>query len=574
MQRLTLPGSPLQRWRRAGRRTASEDPAPQGAPHAWPTVVSSLVSAEVTNVAVVGRRTGRMQRLLPDEAERSVSLLELSADDSEADRHVQLAGRGPFDLILDDTGEPNGSGARLKELVFHLREGGTLAMRGAHRYRRTDQGRGLRRLLRSIRRAGTVESPPGRYDTPYITQARTDIQDRSDAFSLFEAIEGWRSRGPHLLVTRRLADSRIKVREAEAEAVMNAASVQFEALMSVPAVSFRSRCVLRESAETRMPHQPERYDVPDIWLRSYDDVVVWPRQAVTQGRFVLPESFRHQPAPTLRSKALVDLAPRFARTPGGEEDLQELEGTWYHLDNEFRGHFGHLMTEQLSRMWAWDWVKERWPETKALVTLNRGRGLSSWELEIYEAAGIGRDDIVLIEQPARVEQLVAPSPMLCNHYFVHPEIATTWRRVGESLAAESTRTDFGKRIFCSRSIRKRTCHNRAEVEQLFAAHGFDIVFPEEHSVPDQVAMFRHAEVIAGFAGSGLFQLALVDEPKDVITIASERYMARNEYLMASVLGHSLNQVTCAPDDPQAFQSDFSVDWDREGRWLRDVLNSL
>ena len=31
-----------------------------------------------------------------------------------------------------------------------------------------------------------------------------------------------------------------------------------------------------------------------------------------------------------------------------------LEGTYFHLDNEIRGFFGHALTEQVSRLWAWD----------------------------------------------------------------------------------------------------------------------------------------------------------------------------------------------------------------------------
>ncbi|MDN5893832.1 MAG: glycosyltransferase family 61 protein [Nocardioides sp.] len=253
--------------------------------------------------------------------------------------------------------------------------------------------------------------------------------------------------------------------------------------------------------------------------------------------------------------------------------MSELEGTWCHLDNELRGHFGHAMTEQLSRMWAWEQVKERFPEAKALVTLNKGRYIKPWEAELYEAAGIGRDDMVLLDHPARVEHLISPGPMFSNPNYVHPAIAKTWRKVGDSLAAGATRTEFSDRIFCSRTIEKRSCHNREEVEQLFADRGFEIVFPEEHSVADQVQMFRHADVVAGFAGSGLFQLALVGAPKHVVIVASDRYTARNEYLMASVLGHSIDQVTCRPDEPH-FQSDFTFDHMREGQWLAKVLEAL
>ena len=103
------------------------------------------------------------------------------------------------------------------------------------------------------------------------------------------------------------------------------------------------------------------------------------------------------------------------------------------------------------------------------------------------------------------------------------------------------------RLFCSRRPGKRTCHNAAEVEALFAAHGFTVVFPEDHPLPEQARMVREADVVAGFAGSGMFQIAFAGGPKHVILVGSESYTASNEYLISSVVGHRLDLVLCRPD---------------------------
>ncbi len=89
-------------------------------------------------------------------------------------------------------------------------------------------------------------------------------------------------------------------------------------------------------------------------------------------------------------------------------------------------------------------------------------------------------------------------------------------------------------------------------------------------------------MVAGFAGSGMFQIALAGGPKHVVLIGSESYTASNEYLISSVVGHRLDLVLCRPDVPKtgrrfdnaSYQSDFTFDHDREGVFLRSVLAEL
>ena len=66
-----------------------------------------------------------------------------------------------------------------------------------------------------------------------------------------------------------------------------------------------------------------------------------------------------------------------------------------------------------------------------------------------------------------------------------------------------------ERLFVSRRRHgdlNRLCRDADQVESVFADHGFDIVYPEDYSLPDQAALFRTARVVAGFGGSGMFNL--------------------------------------------------------------------
>jgi len=111
------------------------------------------------------------------------------------------------------------------------------------------------------------------------------------------------------------------------------------------------------------------------------------------------------------------------------------------------------------------------------------------------------------------------------------------------------------------------------VEALSINAGFEIDFPEEMILADQIAMFRGADIVAGYAGSALFTLMFCRSPKQVIIVAPESYTATNEYLIGAVRGHSYDVFWSRPDS-EAFRSSFTFDLECEGRMLKDHLRTI
>lgn len=476
--------------------------------------------------------------------------------------HVRLTLLAPLDVIVDERAA-KGRTRRFLDAFYQLRPGGRMllcdAARGPHAAE-------LAELLAAGREAKGTRYPSNKRGIP---------KAALDAHGLGIALADSNRVGAHVVVVRGGDPVLAKLREDEMNSYLAGLPNERDRVLEViPAEPFRSRCVLVENTTVRRDNYPEAYDTIDISLRLYHDMVATPGQVLTNDRVITPDSYRHNQFPRLRNRYTREVAPRFARLPHPTTDLPYLSGTYFYLDNEIRGHFGHLMTEQLSRFWAWPRAREFDPTVKAVVAINKGHELRSWESQIYAAGGIPPEDVVFLREPTRLERVISGTPMLSNPHYVHPAIVATWREVGDNLAATAEDRDWPKRFFCSRRLDKRSCRNTPEVEEIFAAEGFEIVFPEDYSLGEQVRLFRGAEVVGGFAGSGLFSLCYVMEPKRVIMISSTAYTARNEYLFAAVLGHRIDSVTCVPDDPSFYQSPYEFDPRREGPFLRQVFASL
>ena len=479
---------------------------------------------------------------------------------TNSERHVRLTLLGPVDAIVDERPGP-GQAKRFLASFYQLHPGGAMILRDWR-----ENGGKLRELLDAARAAKGQPYPSNKRGIPLAAL---------DAHGLGSVLESTTEVGHHLLAVTHGGPILAKLREDEMNRYLAGLPAGGDCLLEViPAEPFVSRCTFQENGLERRAGFPERYETIDISLRLYHDVVATPGQVLSNDRVIAPESYRHNQFPRLRNRATQEVAPRFARLRHPSDNLPYLAGTYFHLDNEMRGHFGHLMTEQLSRLWAWPKAQAAYPGIKALVAINKGRELRAWELEVYAAAGIAEEDVVFLDGPVRVERMVAATPMLSNPDYVHPGIVPTWRMVGDNLARTAPARDLPRRFFCSRRLAKRSCHNTDEVERLFAAQGFAIVYPEDYSLGEQVRLFRGADVIAGFVGSALFTLCYVMDPKRVILVGSTTYTARNEYLIASVLGHRIDSVACVPDDPTFYQSPFRFDPLREGDFLAGVFASL
>lgn len=494
--------------------------------------------------------------------------------------HSALAPLGPLDLIVDDTRRPRRRVKLFRSFFWHLGEGGSYVFAAPDRGARPDPSGS-----RSEQMGPEVEAVLADLLARSADVDRVEPTPPFDWVRLARAI-GPVTRGPGYLSVPNTRRARLKLREEDLRGVLAARPELGRILRALPPIRFESRCTVRLPPGVTRHNMPAIYDVPELSLREYRDVVVTPEQLVLTDDLILPDSFRHNRMARLRGTALDEVSRRFAEPDVPVTDPPELVGWYYHLDNEHPWHFGHVMTEQISRLWGWAEAKRAHPELKAIIGVyvgrNGGREMAPWQFEILEAAGIDRSDVVVIRRPARVEHLVSAAPLFTMPNYVHPHISDTWRPMGDALTARASLPAGSTRIFITRRGGHRTCRNVGDLEDLFAEHGFEVVKPAELTLPDQVALFRGADVIAGFAGSGLFNTLWCPQPRRVIAVSHEGYTARNEYMIASVLGHELDLVMSRPEIPQpergwtakAFQSPFTFDMTREGRYLRKLLADL
>lgn len=487
-----------------------------------------------------------------------------------------MAARPRYDVIVMDVADPALALRMIADLLYHLREGGRLVVASSPLEASGTVRLGHRQsnILGFI---AAVADPAPQQSLRALAQSLQmtghDLRVLQKSLRLVEA-----SGEAIVLTSNRVA--RAKLNETAVNEYLEITGTG-RVLTTVSGTRWTSRAQLRESAPRGSEAWASEWEAPAACLRAYDGAICAPGQVAISGRCFLPDTYRHIGRPRLKNQNVTEVAPLFASAAIGRP-TKRLPGSYFYWDSEFRGHFGHAITEQLSRMWAYEHARATHPDLKIFMTVNKGRGLSTIEKEILTRSGVRMEDVVIEDGPVRVERLLAATPMFSQPTFVHPDIADVWDRIGASLARAAPDRHYPDRIFVARRITKRGCRNAAAVEALFAGHGFEVIYPEDHPPTVQARLFREASVIAGYAGSGLFTAMFATEPKHLIMISSTSYVAQNEWLIAGVRGHRVDVSWSAADrSPRAgapprwlIHSPFTVDMEHEGRFLKQVLAEL
>jgi capsular polysaccharide biosynthesis protein len=489
--------------------------------------------------------------------------------------HETLSTLPSVQILIENASEKAIKTGSLRHLLFHVVDGGVYVVCGIGtlRNRALQRGRGLN-VSQALNRILEVK------DDPELVEHRrlpTDELARADAIDSV-------TRDGHLIIVRKAGTHALKLRDREAEPVLLARHGPGwgRRIDTREPLTFHSRGRahanrLEDSFRTEM-------QVPRMYLREFRDVVCAPRALVVQDNVILPVSFHHGMRRRLLQRSLVlRLADsHFAVLDDSMARAQWLPGVYYHLDSEFPGHFGHFMTEDIAKLWGWSTARAAHPELKILLSTDELDGEpATVQRAVLAAWGIPASDVVCIDQPARVDLLVGATQMFYNGTYVHPEMEQIWRRLREQLRSpHGQRAPTPKRIFVTRAPDGvRTCRNGAEVEGMFVEHGFEIARPEQLTIRQQVDLFAEAEFVAGFGGSGMFSSVYSTIPGRRIVIASDEYLARNEWTISALNGdeyhHFFGDAEIRRDNPihprWAFQSAFSFDFRRDGAALRALL---
>jgi capsular polysaccharide biosynthesis protein len=181
--------------------------------------------------------------------------------------------------------------------------------------------------------------------------------------------------------------------------------------------------------------------------------------------------------------------------------------------------FGHWLTETFPYLARMQPLLAAHPEAEVLMIRRIGPAPLAWgalHRSFADRIGLDLSRIRVVMQDTRVERLILPPDPFgrANHYT--PDTIASLDAAGFAPAAGN-----GRSLFLSRrrlSAGNDRTPNIAEVEAEFAAQGYDILYPEQLTLDEQLKQIVGARHIAGENGSALHWALYSPHIRSVISL--------------------------------------------------------
>ncbi len=170
-------------------------------------------------------------------------------------------------------------------------------------------------------------------------------------------------------------------------------------------------------------------------------------------------------------------------------------------------HFGHAIAESIHRLWPRLAFTTFRRAKVAFIPVNHAK-VMPYVTQALNLHGIRGRDIIRIEEPVAFKTLiVAPQA----RQMAGPTLVPGYRALLDTnLSRRLPEPTGSRRLYISRSGHQHTGSFQGEdlVEDALAAHGFEIVHPEKHSLRELLTMLRASEIAVFAEGSALHALEL------------------------------------------------------------------
>ena len=330
-----------------------------------------------------------------------------------------------------------------------------------------------------------------------INEQRSEPERQADELHrLADAVGSVTISDRRAVVTKR-GHHRLKLRDIRANSLLDRGSPDWGSVLAVrEPLRLPVRATVTTHGDGPSTSSRRELEVPARYLREYRGALAASRQLLFDDLFFFPDTFRHPMARSLNSRPVVSVDRWTARVRRDYPDPpRALEGRFFHFDTEYPGHFGHVMTEVLSRVPGWRAAEQLFPGIRPLISLDPGQQeIPEFQQSLFRALEIDPASIEYVspEEVVRVESIVATTPDFVQPHYVAPELRDVWSSVGATLAAQGSLE--AERVFVSRGrAGVRRCHDQQSIEDFFAREGFLVVHPQDHSLPDQVSLSGRLE---------------------------------------------------------------------------------
>ena len=191
-------------------------------------------------------------------------------------------------------------------------------------------------------------------------------------------------------------------------------------------------------------------------------------------------------------------------------------------------HFGHALTESIHRLWPRYAMKEL-HSAKVAFNFVKNFKITPYHTEALNLHGLSRSDLIPIQEPILFKQLFVGRQA---RTMAGPTTIPGYRTMlDRDHARRLPPPSVERRLYISRLHHHHTgsFYGESFVEKALAEEGFEIVYPEHHSLTELVIMLRSAGVAVFAEGSAIHALELCGSHTPAVAVISRRPVSMQRF---------------------------------------------
>jgi hypothetical protein len=224
--------------------------------------------------------------------------------------------------------------------------------------------------------------------------------------------------------------------------------------------------------------------------------------------------------------------------------------------SSFYRHWGHFLTESISRLWA----RHEYPELRGMKGLYRSYfrdQLADYQYitDYFSSSTIEPIELLSVKKITKIDKCFLPAASFSNRNEGYTSHLTSPHDVARSYLGDMSPDRRNQPIYMSRSrLTKfdRKILNEAELTNVLVNHGVRVIYPEEMSLEEQITIFNTHSVFIGCCGSAFHSTLFSLASQEITTfVLCERWINPNYIMIDAIVGNTSNYMcVLTREDPE------------------------
>lgn len=176
---------------------------------------------------------------------------------------------------------------------------------------------------------------------------------------------------------------------------------------------------------------------------------------------------------------------------------------------QYRNHWGSFLVDSASRLWYTPENPQDYVYVFAATQIKLG-GIHKNVYNFLSRLGINEEQVLLVKEPTVFDSLIIPEMSLVPYGTQgeeprwHKEYLDTVYKITDSVLAENEDKEYPQKVYFSRgkfSKNQKSDFGEELIAEMMRANGYYVVYPEEHSLEEQILYVNKCKEFASVGGS-------------------------------------------------------------------------